>query len=226
MERTTSDRSGSDAETVAGRRDDEAGAPKFLILHALRIKGTCDAATVAGFTGLGEDQAGRLLDEGVAEGFVQVREGRRGGFRLTEAGRSLHGERLSAETGYESVRSALEGAYEGFLPLNHRLKEVCSQWQIRNGQPNDHTDAAYDDNVVASLAEINTSIRAVLVAAAGCDRLLTYMSRFDTALTRIQAGELAAFARPMAHSYHDAWMELHQDLLLSLGRERDEADGH
>jgi hypothetical protein len=39
-------------------------------------------------------------------------------------------------------------------------------------------------------------------------------------------GDTAAFARPMSHSYHDVWMELHEDLLLTLGRERDAADGH
>jgi len=30
----------------------------------------------------------------------------------------------------------------------------------------------------------------------------------------------------MSGSYHDLWMELHQDLMCTLGRERTAADGH
>jgi hypothetical protein len=48
--------------------------------------------------------------------------------------------------------------------------------------------------------------------------------RLAAALDRVRGGEVAAFARPMADSYHDIWMELHQDLLLSAGRERGAAD--
>lgn len=214
------------AAGAEGRREGTPGTPQFPVLHALRIKGTSDLATAAGFAGLEEEQTARLLNEQVTDGFVEVREGRRGGFRLTEKGKSLHAELLRADTAPTSARSALEAAYEGFLPLNHRLKDVCNRWQLRDGQPNDHADATYDGEVIASLAELNVDIRAVLAAADGCSRLQTYIRRFDEALARVQAGEFAAFARPMAHSYHDAWMELHQDLLLSLGRERDEADGH
>jgi hypothetical protein len=30
----------------------------------------------------------------------------------------------------------------------------------------------------------------------------------------------------MSASYHDVWMELHEDFLLTLGRDREAADGH
>ncbi len=55
-------------------------------------------------------------------------------------------------------------------------------------------------------------------------RSAAYQNRLTAALDRVRGGDTAAFARPMADSYHDIWMELHQDLLLSAGRERGAAD--
>jgi len=62
--------------------------------------------------------------------------------------------------------------------------------------------------------------------SAGLSRFRDYQDRLDAALDRLAAGDAAAFATPMSASYHCVWMELHQDLLLTLGRERDDADGH
>jgi hypothetical protein len=60
----------------------------------------------------------------------------------------------------------------------------------------------------------------------GLSRFRGYQERLPAALERLEKGDTAAFATPMSASYHCVWMELHQDLLLTLGRERDEADGH
>lgn len=46
------------------------------------------------------------------------------------------------------------------------------------------------------------------------------------AVERLRQGDPDALAKPLSHSYHDVWMELHEDLLNSLGRETSEADGH
>lgn len=213
--------------TTANHASGADSTPQFLALHAVRIKGTCDGATVAALSGLSEAEAVSALEAAGRDGDVELREGRRGGYRLTDAGRTTYAELLATDTSPPAVREALESAYEGFLPLNGRLKQVCTDWQLRNGQPNDHTDAAYDATVISALANLNGDIGAVLDGAAPrCARLRTYSRRFVDALTRVQGGDHSAFARPMAHSFHDAWMELHQDFLLSLGRERDEADGH
>jgi hypothetical protein len=53
-----------------------------------------------------------------------------------------------------------------------------------------------------------------------------YVSRLRAALDRLRAGALDALTKPLSGSYHDVWMELHQDLLLALGRTRSAADGH
>jgi hypothetical protein len=55
-------------------------------------------------------------------------------------------------------------------------------------------------------------------------RFARYGRRLSAALSRLQGGDAAGFARPMADSYHDIWMELHNDVVLSLQRERSAAD--
>ena len=48
--------------------------------------------------------------------------------------------------------------------------------------------------------------------------------RLSAALEKVHGGDTAAFARPMYDSYHDIWMELHQDLLLTSGHQRGAGD--
>ena len=57
-------------------------------------------------------------------------------------------------------------------------------------------------------------------------RFASYALRLTRALERFKGGDGAALARPLSGSYHDVWMELHQDLLLSLAKERGDSDGH
>ena len=47
-----------------------------------------------------------------------------------------------------------------------------------------------------------------------------YGARFAQAISRLDAGELEYFTKPIIDSYHTIWFELHEDLLSSLGIER------
>ena len=203
--------------------------PRFLVLHALKIKGIAPAATVAECSGLPESEAERILKELVESGQARERGGRVAGFVLLPAGTAEYTRLLDADVAGEGVTEALEKTYADFLPVNKAFKQLCTDWQMRtvdgNLVPNDHSDADYDASIIARLEEIHTSVTAVLAPAAGVRaRFGTYSARLTAALTRIRAGEKDALARPMANSYHDIWMELHQDLLSSLKRERSEAD--
>ena len=81
--------------------------------------------------------------------------------------------------------------------------------------------AANDAAVISDLDRVHEQIVGVLaLAAAVVARLHRYDERLARALERVHEGDTAAFARPMYDSYHDIWMELHQDLLLTTGRER------
>src|SRR5260370_18601681 len=57
----------------------------------------------------------------------------------------------------------LDKLFDGFLPINRRLRDVCSAWQTRpDGMPNDHSDGAYDDAIRDRLDEVHGAIGPIL----------------------------------------------------------------
>lgn len=57
-------------------------------------------------------------------------------------------------------------------------------------------------------------------------RLQTYERRLTIALAQLQAGENRMFTGVMCGSYHDVWMELHEDLVQLLGIDRGAEGSH
>lgn len=207
--------------------------PTLHVLHAVRLRGLTSERTVAAATGLPEAEVADLLATMRTSGLVKQRGGRMPGYSLTAEGRSVHAERIVAALP-ASARPALERGYQAFLPLNVTFKQLCTDWQLRpmpdagpdSAIPNDHSDPDYDASVVHRLGELHPAILGVVSAVAeALPRFSTYSPRFDVALQRVRGGNQSAFARPLSDSYHDIWMELHEDFLLSLGRTRGEADG-
>jgi hypothetical protein len=199
----------------------------FLVLHTLRVKGLTSLAVVSAQTGLPAAQADEVLRRLAGQGLVTMREGRVAGALLTPAGKQTHAELLAQDADTRDAAAALAAAYEEFLPVNGEFKRVCQSWQVRpDGQPNDHADAGYDAGVISQLAGVHERLLACVLEPLekALPRFAAYPARLTAALDRVRGGDAAAFARPMADSYHDIWMELHQDLLLSAGRERGAAD--
>jgi len=64
------------------------------------------------------------------------------------------------------------------------------------------------------LGEIGQPLRAQLTRFSGYDE------RFAAALDRVRGGELGWVNRPRADSCHTVWMQLHEDLLATLGLQR------
>lgn len=200
---------------------------QFDVLHALKVKGLAADAVLAALTGLSEDEVTGAVDDLVAAGFaVRKGGGRLSGTMITPAGRSEY-ERLAEVNALDSsAAEAVSDFYQAFGPINTDFKATCAAWQLRaDGTPNDHSDVSYDAHVIEQLAA--THDRLIDVVAAVRDsvpRLGRYAPRLEVALSKVKAGDNAAFARPMYDSYHDIWMELHQDLLLTAGRERGAGD--
>lgn len=207
------------------------GVHRFLVVHALKVKGLAPEDDLAVATGLGPAELAPALEGLVAEELARLRSGRVPGYTLTKAGRAAHPE-LLAQHVTDAERAGVARAYDAFLPVNSRFKDVCTRWQMRPGpdgtpEPNAHGDAGYDTGVVEDLASVHKEVTDALIPAADASaRFGRYPARFAAALERVRAGDVAAFAQPMSGSYHDVWMELHEDFLLTLGRERDAADGH
>jgi hypothetical protein len=205
-----------------------ADTERFLVVHTLKVKGLASAEDLAEITGRADLDP--VLAELTDEALVKLRTGRISGYSLTKEGREAHAGLVAAAV-TDGERIGVAATYDAFLPVNGRFKEVCTRWQMRAApegpRPNDHSDAAYDAEVIEELGAVHTDVVGAVAPAAGASpRFGRYTDRFAAALERVRAGEQAAFARPMSHSYHDVWMELHEDLLLTLGRGRDASDGH
>ncbi|MGW2829739.1 hypothetical protein [Streptomyces sp. NPDC001286] len=121
----------------------------------------------------------------------------------------------------------ITAAYEAFLPVNRKIRDVCTAWQCRpDGTANDHSDSGYDAEVRESLEDVHEAIQPVLRrlerVLAGSGR---YLTALEEALDHFDEGEPAWLASPLCDSYHTVWMRLHQELLLVLGisRAQDEA---
>ena len=102
------------------------------------------------------------------------------------------------------------------------MKAVVTDWQTRGPETlNDHTDAAYDASVLARLADLHRDVEAWLAPlAAALPRLGRYGARLSAAAAAAAAGNGKYVASPRVDSYHGAWFELHEDLILLAGRTR------
>jgi hypothetical protein len=204
--------------------------PDLLVLHTVRIKGFAEPADVSEATTLAEDTVADLLTTFRDQELVGRRDGRISGFLLTPAGKAHHADLLDQERDTTGCAALVGPAYEAFLAHNETFKQLCTDWQLRTvggtQVPNDHTDAAYDAAIGERLAAMQPPVAALVDEVAGAlARFAPYRDRLDAAVTRFVGGEKAAMSKPLSRSYHDVWMELHEDLLLTLGRERGESDG-
>ena len=194
--------------------------PQFQTFHSLRIKGFAAVDTLVEMTGFETGDVELALQHLADNGYTQFRENR-GLWQLTADGRTVHAEHLAADLEGLDVRAVLGGPYEAFLSSNAQFKELCGDWQIRDGEPNDHADEAYDAAVVERLSALHDEALPVVTSMGeGLKRMEPYANRLVDVLAKVQAGETKMFTGVMCGSYHDVWMELHEDLILSQGIDR------
>lgn len=199
---------------------------RFDDLHALRVKGRASDEAFAHMLGIPVDEVAHRRSVLTEAGLAQHREGRIPFTSLTPEGRQLHQALLAERLDDADRRRGVEETLAAFLPINGDMKRVCASWQTRpDGSPNAHDDQDYDGSVVQQAAGVNARATALLRSSSTVEpRLARYADRLDAALRRVQSGESSAFLRPMCESHHDIWMELHEDLILLAGRERNEHD--
>lgn len=194
--------------------------PLFRTFHALRIKGFARAEMVADVAALPLDHVQVHLADLQAREWTQYRESREL-WQLTHTGREQHRFALSADVGDPAAVDELRDSYVPFLGINERFKLLCGEWQLRNGAANDHTDAAYDRAVIARLLALNEEAQPVVQAMGEVfERMQPYAPRLVTSCQRLLSGETNMFTGVMCGSYHDVWMELHEDLILTQAIDR------
>jgi hypothetical protein len=197
------------------------------VMHALRIKGVAGTEAVCRISGLAPESVSASAGALTEAGLTVSRTGRFAGWSLTGPGRQRYEELWSEHRRQVDGNGDLAGAYDRFVPLNDRFKVVCTAWQVRDLDAqvmNDHQDAAYDAEVIGRLGDIHDAVTPIVGQLAGVvGRFRGYQPRLDDSYRRVRAGERDAFTRPMSESYHDVWMELHEDLLLTLNVSREAA---
>lgn len=201
--------------------------PELLTLHAVRLKGMADDAEVAARFELDPVLAGELLLDFQAFGWItSVEFAGTAGWTLTERGRSENERQLASELAASNSNSSVRRAYMTFFSQNDRLLRACTDWQLRpNGTDplavNEHTDEEWDQRVLTTLSSLSDELRPVCQELGGrFVRFRGYDARFAAALARVEQGEHSWVARPRVDSCHTVWMELHEDLVATLGIRR------
>lgn len=194
------------------------------LLQAVRLKGRVRPSDLAAT--LDEDEAAvessvrELVEAGLLVAGTTV--------RLSQDGRVRLGELLTEERqGIDG--DALARAYDEFRAVNREFKVLVSEWQLREGEPNDHTDAKYDAAVLARLDGVHESALPILASAsAQLPRLGAYSAKLSAALEKIHSGDTVWFTRPLIDSFHTVWFELHEELIGAAGltREGEAEAGH
>ncbi|MGC4942736.1 transcriptional regulator [Kribbella sp. DT2] len=202
-----------------------SSSPELLTLHAVRLKGMGDEQTVAARFALDRAVARELLLDYQAYGWVTWSEfAGAGGWSLTPAGRAENERRLAVER-QEAGDAVLREVYQEFLPLNARLQQACTDWQLRPSQDdpmafNDHTDPAWDARVLKTLTALSLRLDELVARLAGVlERLGGYDLRFADALGRVPRDNTWVDGSGK-DSCHTVWFELHEDLIATLGVER------
>lgn len=194
--------------------------PFFRTFHALRIKGFAKVDVIAEVADLPVSLVEEHLGDLQNREWAMFREARQL-WQLTPVGREEHKTALVADVGHLHIAELLHDSYEAFLGVNERFKALCGDWQLRDGAPNDHSDSAYDQAVVARLVDLNTEAMPIVdVMGEVLARLAPYTPRLASTCQRVVAGETNMFTGVMCGSYHDVWMELHEDLILTQGIDR------
>ena len=203
--------------TAAATGSGQSPATADDALRMLVVRDFRDTASVAVSLGCSEDEASAILDELVGSGHVEPSAG---AFKLTAFGKAAAAKLLAAD-GDAWGTAASTAALDAFIALDRRVKEFATAWQLKDGAPNPHTDAAYDASVLGSLALLHEAVMAWLDgAAAGLPRLHQYGRRLAAAASAVAAGNGKYVASPRVDSYHGVWFELHEDLILLAGRSR------
>lgn len=199
----------------------------LLVLHAVRITGFADTPMVAARFGLEAAETAEFLRDAQARGwvshaaFADLR-----GWSLTEPGRAENERQLAAELARVGGTEEVREVYREFLPLNTRLQRACTDWQLRPTANerlavNDHSDPAWDAAVLDELAALDLAL-APLADRLGnvLTRFRGYHARFTAARQRALAGDSGWVDRTDIDSCHRVWFQLHEDLIATLGLDR------
>jgi pyruvate,orthophosphate dikinase len=218
---------GIDVSGAAGPPSDDTEEAAVLdiddVIRLLAIKGFVTADGLAPCLFSTEDEVSATLEDLAAEGLTEPFGTM---VKLTDAGKARADALMDADRQAWGTERA-EAALDAFLPLDARMKETVTAWQMREVDgsmvPNDHSDEDYDRGVLADFAALHEEAAAWLATLTdGLARLEQYRTRLLRAADQVAGGDHAYIASPRVDSYHNVWFELHEDLILLAGRTRED----
>jgi pyruvate, orthophosphate dikinase len=191
------------------------------LLQALLVKGYVPTDQLASALSAEAGLVGTLIAELIADGYAEIAGG---AYRLTSAGRAVALQVFDTDRNRIGAEHAVAALTE-FRPLDHRMKDIVTAWQLRSDGPepqlNDHTDASYDAQVLDLLADLHRDAAAWLAPLAKTfPRFGRYRDRLGQAVAAAQGGDRRYVSSPRVDSYHTVWFELHEDLIRLSGQRR------
>ena len=178
------------------------GISDFDALHAIRV---------GGMHAPKPDNAEELAERGLI--FVSPV-----GCMLTEKGHAAPRRAARAGARAEIDVVAVGALYERFLAVNQPTKSKCSEWQKL---PDDDFDSRF--MIATDLQDILVRVSTTIIRTSEhVPRFAGYPPRLETALGRVLEGEHEYLTSPTVPSFHNVWMECHEDYLLTLGISREE----
>ncbi len=139
------------------------------------------------------------------------------GCMLTDEGVRRHEELLEVER--ESIdREGVAALYERFLAVNQPTKSKCADWQKL---ADDDLDGRF--TIATDLQDILERVSVTLTRTADLlPRFAGYAPRLRGALDKVLEGQSEFLTSPRVESFHNVWMEAHEDYLVTLGISREE----
>ena len=202
-------------------------ATDLLVLHAVRLSGMADDHQVATRYGLERPATSELLLDLQAYGWVtRVDFAGTGGWTLTDTGRRRNEQQLAAELAAVRAAAVVAAVHRDFLPSNARLLRAartgsCVRMRSDPLAPNRHDDPDWDARVIDDLTRIGDDLEELEPRLTSkLSRFAGYHARYTGALARVREGDTSWVTRVREDSCHTVWMELHEDLVATLGLQR------
>lgn len=182
------------------------------ILHCLAMEGVAETGTVVGDTGVPEAEVTDTLEELEEQGFVESE----GFWYLTDEGEAHLDELLRQRFSSEEL-DELENRYPEFESLDIEFKDLANAWQQSDDEGN-------NEKLIEQLAEHHRDVESYVAAFSDPiqTEYETYVGDLESALETLQEGNEEYYTGTEVDSYHTVWFHWHDDLLITLGKERDE----
>jgi hypothetical protein len=194
---------------------------ELTLLQAVRLKGRVRPESLAASLGECEAMVNSTVTELTEAG--KLTDGKT--VRLSPDGRLRLAELLADERRNVDGAGIMQ-AYKEFRDVNREFKLLVSDWQLKDGELNDHADTDYDAVVLSRLSDVHRAVLPILAAVTEqLPRLGAYIAKLSATLDRIQAGDTTWFTQPLVDSYHTVWFELHEELIGAAGLTREDEAG-